>query len=151
MRDIDVHLPDRRLWGRWLNESAHAVAPGIPTIVFLHEGLGSVGLWREFPEAVCRRAGLRGFAYDRTGYGRSSPWPVEPDRNYMAVEGDHVLPQLLDAARIGTCVLVGHSDGGTIALNYASAQPSMLRGVVTIGAHVISEPRTLDAIRLARA
>jgi len=151
MREIEVRLPDRRVSGRWVGpESPILMDEWAPTLVFLHEGLGSVELWRGFPDALCARTGLRGFAYDRTGYGRSGGWPSPPGAHYMAIEADQVLPQVLDAVGIGVCVLVGHSDGGTIALNYAALQPPMLRGVVTLGAHAINEERAVASIRQAR-
>ncbi len=149
MSDVEIRLPDRRLHGRWLGDEGTA-DPYVPTLVFLHEGLGSIDLWRGFPAALCARTGLRGFAYDRTGYGGSSPWPAPPGARYLEIEGDVILPQVLDAVGVGTCLLVGHSDGGTIALNYAACQPPMLRGVVTIGAHVVTEERTVSSIRQAR-
>ena len=90
-------------------------------LVFLHEGLGCVELWRGFPEALCARVGLRGFAYDRTGYGKSDGWPRPPGTRYMEIEGDQILPEVLDAVGVGACLLIGHSDGGTVALNYAVA------------------------------
>jgi len=151
MQDVEIQLRDRRLRGRWLGASASADPdPFAPVLVFLHEGLGCVELWRGFPEALCARAGLRGFAYDRTGYGQSTGWPRPPGLRYLEIESDQILPEVLDAAGVGTCVLIGHSDGGTIALNYASLQPPMLRGVVTIGAHAVSEERTIASMREAR-
>jgi pimeloyl-ACP methyl ester carboxylesterase len=151
IQDVDIQLRDRRLRGRWLGGTAGADPnPFAPVLVFLHEGLGCVELWRGFPEALCARAGLRGFAYDRTGYGQSSGWPRPPGQRYLEIESDQILPEVLDAAGVGTCLLVGHSDGGTIALNYASLQPPMLRGVVTIGAHTVSEERTIASMREAR-
>ena len=149
MREVEIGLPDRRLHGRWLGDGTPH-DPYAPTIVFLHEGLGSVELWREFPAALCARTGLRGLAYDRTGYGGSSPWPAPPGTQYLEIEGDVILPRVLDAVGVETCLLVGHSDGGTIALNYAACQPPMLRGVVTIGAHVVTEARTVSSVRRAR-
>lgn len=149
MSDVEIQLRDRRLHGRWLGHDVER-DPYAPTIVFLHEGLGCVELWRGFPEALCARTGLRGFAYDRTGYGRSGPWRAAPGPRYLEIEGDTILPQVLDAVGVGTCLLVGHSDGGTIALNYAACQPPMLRGVVTIGAHVVTEERTVSSVRQAR-
>lgn len=149
MSDVEIQLRDRRLHGRWLG-SERVRDAYTPTLVFLHEGLGCVELWRGFPGALCARTGLRGFAYDRTGYGRSDPWPAPPGARYREIEGDAILPQVLDAVGIGTCVLIGHSDGGTIALNYAACQPPMLRGVVTIGAHVVTEDRTVSSVRRAR-
>ncbi|MGE0459795.1 MAG: alpha/beta fold hydrolase [Vicinamibacterales bacterium] len=149
MSDVAIHLRDRRLHGCWLGRDVER-DPYAPTLVFLHEGLGCVELWRGFPEALCARTGLRGFAYDRTGYGRSGPWPEPPGPRYLEIESDTILPQVLDSVGVGTCLLVGHSDGGTAALNYAACQPPMLRGVVTIGAHVVTEERTLSSVRQAR-
>jgi pimeloyl-ACP methyl ester carboxylesterase len=149
--DVFLQLPDRRLHGRWLGPALPTEAdPYAPTLVFLHEGLGCVELWRSFPEALCTRTGLRGFAYDRTGCAQSSAWPAPPGRRYLRIEADVVLPQVLDAAGVHSCLLIGHGDGGTIALEFAAAQPPLLRGVVTIGAHVISEPRTVSSSQLAR-
>jgi pimeloyl-ACP methyl ester carboxylesterase len=151
MPDIDIQLRDRRLRGRWMGaETSADVDPFSPVLVFLHEGLGCVELWRGFPEALCARVGLRGFAYDRTGYGKSGGWRRPPGTKYMEIEGDQILPEVLDAVGIGTCLLIGHSDGGTVALNYASHQPPMLRGVVTIGAHAVNEELTVSSIRHAR-
>ena len=148
--DVYLQLPDRRIRGRWIDPSSARQAVIAPALVFLHEGLGCVEMWRAFPDRLCARTGLRGFVFDRTGYGRSSGWPSDPGTRYMDVEADTVLPQVLDAAGIEACVLIGHSDGGTIALDFASAQPPLLRGVVAIGAHAISEPRTIASIGQAR-
>ena len=120
------------------------------TLVFLHEGLGCIEMWREFPQQVCDATACNGIVYDRTGYGRSSLWPSDPGQRYMEIEADEVLPRLLAARGIEDCVLVGHSDGGTIALNYAAADPEPLRAVVTIAAHAINEPVCVAAIHRAR-
>jgi pimeloyl-ACP methyl ester carboxylesterase len=149
--DVFLDLPDRRLRARWLGADTPTSAdPYAPALVFLHEGLGCIELWRSFPEALCTRTGLRGFAYDRTAYGQSSGWPAAPGTRYMDIEAITVLPQVLDLAGIHSCLLIGHGDGGTIALRFAATQPPLLRGVVTMGAHVISEPRTVTSIRFAR-
>jgi len=120
------------------------------TLIFLHEGLGCIEMWRDFPQRLCDATACSGIVYDRTGYGRSSPWPAEPGLAYMEIEADVVLPRLLAAAGVEDCVLVGHSDGGTIALNYAAADPAPLRAVVTIAAHAINEPVCIAAIHRAR-
>ena len=91
-----------------------------------------------------------GVVYDRTAYGRSSPWPSDPGVHYMEIEADQVLPKLLAALGIDDCVLVGHSDGGTIALNYAARDPEPLRAVVTLAAHAINEPVCVASILQAR-
>ena len=120
------------------------------TLVFLHEGLGCIEMWRDFPQLLCDATGCPGVVYDRTGYGRSSPWPTDPGVRYMELEADIVLPKFLSALNIEDCVLVGHSDGGTIALNYASADPEPLRAVVTLAAHAVNEPVCVQAISRAR-
>jgi pimeloyl-ACP methyl ester carboxylesterase len=120
------------------------------TLIFLHEGLGCIEMWRDFPQQLCDATACNGIVYDRTGYGGSSPWLSDPGQRYMEIEADDVLPRLLAALGIEDCVLVGHSDGGTIALNYAAADPEPLRAVVTIAAHAINEPVSIAAIRRAR-
>jgi len=120
------------------------------TLVFLHEGLGCIEMWRDFPQRLCDATRCAGIVYDRTGYGRSSPWPSNPGVRYMELESDEVLPRLLEALGVSDCVLVGHSDGGTIALNYAASDPEPLRAVVTLAAHAINEPVCVDSIRRAR-
>ncbi|HJQ59323.1 MAG TPA: alpha/beta hydrolase, partial [Vineibacter sp.] len=102
------------------------------------------------PDRLCAHAGFTGLVYDRTGYGQSSPWPVDPGIGYMEMEADEILPRLLATLGIADCILVGHSDGGTIALNYAAADPPPLRAVVTLAAHAINEPVCVDSIARAR-
>jgi pimeloyl-ACP methyl ester carboxylesterase len=120
------------------------------TLVFLHEGLGCIEMWRDFPQKLCDVTLCPGVIYDRTSYGRSSPWPGDPGVRYMEIEADEILPRLLAALGIEDCVLVGHSDGGTIALNYAARDPEPLRAVVTLAAHAINEPICVAAIHRAR-
>ena len=118
-----VDLGDRRLRLRRL---VPRQADGLErtTLVFLHEGLGCIEMWRDFPQKLCDATRAAGIVYDRTGYGGSSPWPADPGVRYMEIEADEVLPRLLQTLRIEDCVLVGHSDGGTIALNYAARNGS---------------------------
>ena len=85
------------------------------TLVFLHEGLGCIEMWRDFPQRLCDATRCAGIVYDRTGYGRSSPWPSNPGVRYMELESDEVLPRLLEALGVSDCVLVGHSDGSPAA------------------------------------
>lgn len=108
--------------------------PGLPTLVFLHDGLGSVETLRRFPEGVADRLGLGAFAYDRWGYGRSDRCPAFPSL-FMEDSADRLEP-ILAAAGIDRCVLVGHSDGGTVALLHAARYPARVLAVVTIAAHV---------------
>jgi pimeloyl-ACP methyl ester carboxylesterase len=147
MADQHFDLPDRRIRACRIGPES---AAGRPVLVFLHEGLGCIEMWRDFPARLCAHAGFAGFVYDRTGYGKSSPWPADPGVRYMEIEADDVLPRLLALAGIDDCILVGHSDGGTIALNYAASDPPALRGVVTLAAHAVNEPVCSAAIARAR-
>lgn len=110
------------------------------TFVFLHEGLGCVDAWRDFPERLCSELGVDAFLYSRAGYGNSDPCALPRPLDYLEQEARIVLPEVLVAAGIGECVLFGHSDGGSIALVYAGAHanPTLL-GVITEAAHVFNE------------
>jgi pimeloyl-ACP methyl ester carboxylesterase len=147
--DESLDLGDRQLRLRRL-QPAQSDGLERTTLVFLHEGLGCIEMWRDFPQKLCDATRCAGIVYDRTGYGGSSPWPTDPGLRYMEIEADAVLPHLLDKLGIDDCVLVGHSDGGTIALNYAAADPAPLRAVVTLAAHAVTEPMCVEAIRQAR-
>ncbi len=148
--DAFIDLGDRTLRARRL---APARDDGLErtTLVFLHEGLGCIEMWRDFPQKLCDATRCSGILYDRTAYGRSSPWPADPGTRYMEIEADEILPRLLQALDVADCVLVGHSDGGTIALNYAARDPEPLRAVVTLAAHAVNEPVCVAAIERARA
>lgn len=145
IRSID--LGGRRLETAWWGPS-----PGqAPTLVLLHEGLGCVTLWRDWPALLAEQTGCGVFAYSRFGYGQSDPKPLPWPLTYMQDEARDILPGVLDAAGINNAILIGHSDGGTIAALYASqAQDDRLRGVVLIAAHVIVEELNIAAIRLIR-
>ena len=124
-------------------------ASGGTALVFLHEGLGCVDMWRGVPETLARLTGLPAFAYSRAGYGRSDGITLPRGADYHAPEAYDVLPAVLDAAGIGAAVMIGHSDGGTIALMAAGRDPR-IRGVVTMAAHVFNEDVTIQGIREAR-
>ncbi len=147
--DTFIDLGDRRLR---ICRLAPARSDGLDrtTLIFLHEGLGCIEMWRDFPQKLCDATMCHGLVYDRTAYGQSSPWPADPGTRYMEIEADDVLPKLLATLGIEDCVLVGHSDGGTIALNYAASDPEILRAVVTIAAHALNEPVCVEAIARAR-
>lgn len=118
-----------------------------PTLVLLHEGLGSVGLWRDFPLRLAEATGWGVFAYSRFGYGASDPCALPRPISYMHDEAQDVLPAALQAAGIGKAALVGHSDGGSIAAIYAGAEPRPdLRGLVTIAAHFFVEDLNIASI-----
>ena len=122
-----------------------------PTLVFLHEGLGCVALWKDFPARLAEATGWGAFAYSRCGYGGSAPCKLPRPLSYMHYEGETVLPAVLDAAGIRSYVHIGHSDGGSIALIHAgSAARSGLRGLITEAAHVFTEEVCVRAIRTIR-
>ncbi|SJZ93488.1 Pimeloyl-ACP methyl ester carboxylesterase [Enhydrobacter aerosaccus] len=148
--DDFIDLGDRTLRVRRL-EPQRSDGLERTTLIFLHEGLGCIEMWRDFPQKLCDATQCTGLIYDRTAYGQSSPWPSDPGVRYMEIEADLILPKLLAATGIEDCVLVGHSDGGTIALNYAAADPEPLRAVTTLAAHAINEPICVDRIRDAQA
>lgn len=130
--------------------------PRKPWLVLLHEGLGSVSLWRDFPEKLARRTGARVLAYSRRGYGRSDPLPPHagpgPRRpaSFMHDEALGVLPGLLAHLAIERPVLVGHSDGASIALIHAAEAPEACAGVVLMAPHVLVESISLASIARIR-
>ena len=104
-----------------------------PVIVMLHEGLGSAGLWGDFPEKLHAATGACVFAYSRAGYGASSPVKLPRPVDYMHLEAQEVLPQLLDTIGFRRGMLLGHSDGASIAAIYAGAhQDHRLHGVLLV-------------------
>lgn len=118
-----------------------------PTIVMLHEGLGSVGLWGDFPEQLQAATGAGVFAYSRAGYGASTPVKLPRPLDYMHIEARNVLPELLDAIGIRRGLLVGHSDGASIAAIYAgSHQDHRLQGIALIAPHFIVEDISVKSI-----
>ncbi|MSP48710.1 MAG: alpha/beta hydrolase [Alphaproteobacteria bacterium] len=126
-------------------------AAGRPdTLVFLHEGLGSLALWRDFPAKVAATTGWRTFVYSRRGYGWSDPVVGPRSVRYMHDEAEAVLPDLLDRFGIDSPVLIGHSDGGSIALIHAGGTRRPVRGIVTMAAHVFVEDVTIRSIAEAK-
>ena len=121
-----------------------------PALVFLHEGLGSVSMWRDFPARAAAATGCSAVVYSRYGYGRSDVLR-EPRRvDYMHAEAERVLPDLLRQLSIEEPVLVGHSDGGSIALIYAGAG-NRARGIVAMAPHVFVEDISVKSIAEAKA
>jgi pimeloyl-ACP methyl ester carboxylesterase len=129
----------------WVGEP-HA---GMPTLVFLHEGLGSIRQWRDFPAQVAAASGCRALVYDRYGYGQSDVLEEEKrEVRFMHEEGLVSLPVLLESLRIQNPILIGHSDGASIALIHAGAN-NPVRGVVAMAPHVFIEPVCLTSIEKA--
>jgi len=125
--------------------------PGLPLLVFLHEGLGSIAQWKTFPEKLCEATGLQGLVYDRYGYGASTPLQEERTPSYLEEEAHVHFPAFLEALNVDhPLILIGHSDGGSIALLFASLFPAKVLGVATEAAHVFVEDVTLKGIQEAK-
>jgi pimeloyl-ACP methyl ester carboxylesterase len=123
-----------------------------PVMVFLHEGLGSVSLWRDYPDQLCKKLNMRGLLYSRPGYGKSTPrkqdekWGVD----FMHQLAREVLPALLKQLHIHQPWLFGHSDGGSIALLYAAHFPDQLAGAIVVAPHIMVEDISITSIQAAR-
>lgn len=148
-----------RALGRSLRLEYRWIAPErrqAPLLVFLHEGLGSASMWKDWPQRACEAAGCRGLVFSRYGYGQSTPraagekWPV----SFMHDQAREVLPALFDALGIDAArdrpVLYGHSDGGSIALLYAAMHPDNVCGVIAAAPHIFVEDISIASIELAR-
>lgn len=122
---------------------------GAPAIIFLHEGLGSVSMWRDFPQQVADAAGCEAIVFSREGYGKSGPEPAPRTPRYLHRQGIEVLPALIDALKLDRPLLLGHSDGGSIALLCAGETQTPLSGLIVIAPHVMVEEITLTGIREA--
>ena len=140
-----------RVRGRGIEVRRIAGDAGLPTLVFLHEGLGSVSMWRDVPATVARASGAPVVVYSRLGHGRSDPVTLPRPLTFMQEEASGDLPALL-AGIDGDVVLVGHSDGASIALIHAAEGDGRVRGVVAMAPHVFVEPMCVEAIaRVAAA
>ncbi len=144
-----VEAGGHRLFAERIHPGQAAGGGTSPTIVFLHEGLGSIGQWRDFPAALCILTGLPGLVYDRWGYGKSDPVILPRPVRYLHEEALTTLPEVLEKCGVGEAILVGHSDGGTIALIFASVHPRHVLGVATEAAHVFVEDVTVRGIEEA--
>jgi len=144
--ELDWRGRQVRIEHAWIESDARA-----PLIVFLHEGLGSLSMWRDFPQRLCAVTGCRGLIYSRPGYGRSTP--REPDErwlnDFMHRQAFEVLPALLQALGVNQPPwLFGHSDGGSIALLHATKFP--VAGTVVMAPHILVEDLSVSSIEKAR-
>lgn len=130
--------------------SSDAKAPNARTIVMLHEGLGSVAMWKDFPQRVAKSTNCRVLVYSRHGHGKSERLAGERSADFMHHEAKVVLPELLRQFEIQQPILLGHSDGASIALIYAGTWPERVRGLVLEAPHVFVEDFGLDSIRAIR-
>src|SRR5271166_114820 len=138
--------------GKRLEANAYGPPSGAaPTIVMLHEGLGCVALWRDFPAKLAAATGLGVFVYSRAGYGRSDPVELPRPLDYMTQEARFSLPQVLDAIGFQSGILFGHSDGASIAAIYAGEHTDeRLKGLVLMAPHVFAEEPGLASIAEAK-
>ncbi len=145
--------------GRRVRIEHRWIAPELadaPLVVFLHEGLGSLSMWRDFPTRLCAAAGRRGLVYSRPGYGRSTPRAAEEawDVDFLHRQAHELLPTLLDALAIDAerhpPWLLGHSDGGSIALLYAARHVRELAGAIVLAPHIRVEDLSVASIARAR-
>src|SRR5579863_4868748 len=142
-----LDLPPSRLEYRMIGPRPEAA----PTIVMLHQGLGSAALWRDFPDQLFAATGAGVFVYSRAGCGRSTGAKLPRGVNFMHEEALDVLPRVLAAIGFQRGILFGHSDGGSIATIYAgSVQDYRVRGLVLMAAHFFTEEMGLESIRRTR-
>lgn len=146
--DLVLEAAGLRLAARRLRSAGSAAAPAI---VLLHEALGSIGQWKAFPERLAAASGLPVLIYERQGHGGSPPLGPPRDPDYLRHEAETVLPAVLAAAGIVRPVLLGHSDGATIALMFAAAFPKAVAACIALAPHVMVEEITLAGIRTADA
>jgi len=145
---VQIPLANGRLWAKTL--VPEPASTNRPWLVFLHEALGCIRLWRDVPERLVAATGLPALVYERFGSGRSDPLPKKRTPGFLHEEAYEVLPEVLHHCGIESCILVGHSDGATIALLHAGRFPETVAGVVSEAAHVFVEPETLAGIRETR-
>jgi len=125
----------------------HGESVGDPAIVLLHDALGCMATWKEFPERLFEATGLDVVMFDRRGHGLSSPLSDELRTSEYLEEGARRLPEILDRLGVGRAILVGHSDGGSIALVAAALFPERIASVVSIAAHVLLEEITIEGVK----
>ncbi|MBN2746317.1 MAG: alpha/beta hydrolase [Bacteroidales bacterium] len=142
-----INIGHRKLFYQWINRTNHTERK--PVIIFLHEGLGSIAQWKDFPTLLCERLDLQGLVYEREGYGHSSFWPDEIPDDYLIQEALEVLPELIHKLNIRQYYLFGHSDGATIALFHATKPQTGLLAMAIEAPHVVIEKNTMGALQNA--
>ncbi|MFC6672259.1 alpha/beta fold hydrolase [Marinobacterium aestuariivivens] len=141
---LDEGVSIRALHGRHENSEG-----GRPTLVLLHEALGCIAMWKQVPQSLAEMTGCDVFVYERRGYGGSSPIELPRPDDYLQQEGAVWLPRVLEAAGLDRVTLVGHSDGGSIALVGAAVLGDRVRALVAMAAHIDIDALTLGGIRAA--
>lgn len=146
---FDVHDGLHRLSVECIEPIPHLMDVPGPTLIFLHEGLGSIAQWRDFPAAVSLATHLPAVIYERWGYGNADPLDQSRSVRYLHDEALQSLPKVLQQLQVDDAILIGHSDGGSIALIFAATWPEKVRGIITEAAHVFVEDVTVAGIREA--
>ncbi len=148
--DIEWQHRSLRIEYQWLGKDDR------PLIVFLHEGLGSLAMWKDFPATLCEALGYRGLVFSRPGYGASTPRSRDEDWgvDFMHLQACELLPALFEALRVDTLNnppwLFGHSDGASIALIYAAHRATRLAGLVVVSPHILVEDLSISSIEKTR-
>jgi pimeloyl-ACP methyl ester carboxylesterase len=146
LRSGEVAVDGKRLETLWI-EPRELVSQ---TIIMLHEGLGSIALWKDFPQRLAAHTGCRVLAYSRYGHGSSEKLSEKRPVDFMHHEGEVVLPELLDKLNIEQPILLGHSDGGSIALCFAGRYPDRARALILEAPHVFVEDLSVTSIGAAK-
>jgi pimeloyl-ACP methyl ester carboxylesterase len=139
---VDLNAAGRHLEAWWTGPGPDEA----PTLVFLHDGLGAAGSWRGFAPDLAAALGCGALVYSRAGYGASDPAPLPRSVGFMHDEALDALPEILDRLEIRKAVLVGHSDGGSIALIHAASFPDRILALALEAPHVFVEPLTVQSI-----
>ena len=146
MRRAEIAAGGKRLETLWIEPQT----PGCPAIVMLHEGLGSIALWKDFPEQLAARTGCGVLVYSRYGHGNSEKLAEKRRVDFMHHEGEVVLPEVLARLGIERPILLGHSDGGSIAIIFAGKYPDAVRGLILEAPHVFVEDLSVASIAQAK-
>ena len=146
MSELRAHRGEVMVGGNRLETLCYHAPSGAPTIVMLHEGLGCVSMWKDFPRQVANATSCRVLAYSRYGHGKSERLREPRSVDFMNHEATVVLPALLERLGINRPILLGHSDGGSICLIYAAAFPESPRALILEAPHIFVEDVTVDSI-----
>jgi pimeloyl-ACP methyl ester carboxylesterase len=147
-----LQIGSKKIEVQW--HKSHGVQKDVPVLIFLHEGLGCIRMWKDFPKALAAKTGCPALVFSRLGYGKSDPSPLPWKINFMHNQAIKVLPQIIQKAQIKKFILIGHSDGGSIGIIF-SGSPQLkdlkgLQGLITEAAHVFCEDMTVECIKQAK-
>ncbi|WP_438423394.1 alpha/beta fold hydrolase [Aquimarina macrocephali] len=143
---MDLIIDKQRLQ---FSKSPELLVPEKATVIFLHDSLGCVELWKDFPKKIALKTGCNIISYDRQGYGKSAPFIASKRNNNYLKEEAYILAKIIQNLELKNVILFGHSDGGSIALLTAALFPEKVIGIITEGAHVFVEQETINGIKAA--